>query len=162
MDAEVIAAIIGVCGLALSVVISFLVSHLTLRYNYKQLYAEHVSDNRMEWINIWRASLSKMLACADTMHEYGKPTTVTKNSAQVNNEELLRCYEDFYENRNNVIMRLNMEEDLHRLMFAALNNLNYEKSNPKYEAQREYIIDLAHRILKPEWERVKDESKGKR
>ena len=69
MPDEVIAAIIALAGVVLSVGISLMVSLLTRRYNYNQLFAETVSKNRMEWINVWRESVSTFLAIAEVLHE---------------------------------------------------------------------------------------------
>lgn len=43
---KIIAAIIALAGVILSVGISLMVSLLTRRYNYNQLFAETVSDSR--------------------------------------------------------------------------------------------------------------------
>ena len=60
-----------------------------------------------------------------------------------------------------ITSRLNMEEELHKIMFSAINTLDWSPSNGKFAAQREYILETARQILKPEWERVKHEAKGK-
>lgn len=150
--------LIGLLSAVIGAVVGALCTYFTLRFNYKSLYAQHVSDNRMQWINVWRESLSQMLACADTLHKCGNPQGCDAETKRA----LLHCYEDFCLNRNRVILRLNMTEDMHKLMFAALNTLNYQLNDGQYELERDYIIDLARKILKPEWERVKLESKGKR
>lgn len=46
-------------------------------------------------------------------------------------------------------------------MFAAIKQIDCSQNNTQFEAQREYIEELARKILKPEWERVKNEAQGK-
>ena len=54
-----------------------------------------------------------------------------------------------------------MDEELHVLMFAAINQIDF-KNCDDFVVKREYILELARKILKPEWERLKDEARGKR
>ena len=62
-----------------------------------------------------------------------------------------------------ITTRLNMTEELHVMMFGAINDLDYsEEDDKKFNAKCAYIEELARKILKPEWERVKEEAKGKR
>lgn len=160
MPDEVIAAIIALAGVILSVGISLMVSLLTRRYNYNQLFAETVSKNRMEWINVWRESVSTFLAIAEILHECntkGKGinacTTTNCNTCELQ-KEMLKA-------REMITTRLNMTEELHCLMFAAVKGLDYSSDNTEFPAQCEYIEELTRQILKPEWERVKTEARGK-
>ena len=148
----IIAAIIALAGVILSVGISLLVALLTRRYNYHHLFAETVSKNRMEWINVWRENISTFLALAETLHEcYKKGTSCALCELK---KEMLKA-------RAMITTRLNMTEELHCLMFAAIKQIDCSQSNTQFEAQREYIEELARKILKPEWERVKNEAQGK-
>ncbi len=144
----IIAATISLCGVVLSAVVSFIIGFGTNRYNYNKMFTETVSDRRMEWINIWRENISKFLACAETLHN--------KN---VNSEKSIEIYKEMLEARNMVISRLNNEEELHALMNKALMNFDYSAEN--FYEQRDYVLKLVRNILKPEWERVKNEAKGK-
>lgn len=150
MEAEVIAAIIALAGVILSTFIAWLTVHLTLRFNYKQLFAETVSKNRMEWINVWRENIAKFLSCAKILHNYKTPS-----------EFCLQCEKEMYEARVTVTSRLNLNEEKHKLLLATMLELNIKETEGRFNAQCEYIESLARDILKPEWERVKSEAKGK-
>lgn len=150
MPTEVISLITGFVG----AIIGYLLSLLTLRFNYHQLFAETVSKNRMEWINVWRENISIFLACAEALHKCDEVKCL----------EADKCKYLFEMNKARAMItsRLNMSEELHVLMGAAVNNLKYELEDDKFIAQRDYILELARQILKPEWERVKREAKGKK
>ena len=152
LSPEVTAAIIALSGVIVSVGISLLVALLTRRYNYHHLFAETVSKNRMEWINVWRENISTFLAIAETLHECCKKDTPC---------ELCELKKEMLKARAMITTRLNMTEELHCLMFAAIKQIDCSQSNTQFEAQREYIGELARKILKPEWERVKNEAQGK-
>ena len=66
MTSKIIAALLGA-------LIGSLIPFLTLQFNYRQLYAQTISTNRMDWINKWRENISKFLACA----EFYTTTTLT-------------------------------------------------------------------------------------
>lgn len=151
MTEELISGLIGAVAGAL---IGFIVSLLTLRFNYHQLFASTVSSNRMEWINVWRENISKFLACAEILH--------TKVRTNDNEKELLEYEKQLLEARAMIITRLNIKENDHVLMYGALTQIDYSPSSQNFYAQQTTIIELARKILKPEWERVKDEAKGKR
>ena len=53
-----------------------------------------------------------------------------------------------------------MGERLHDYMFAAINQVDFNDSK-SFPAKKEYILELARNILKIEWERVKEEARGK-
>lgn len=162
MNSETISALIALAGVVFSAIVSFIVSAAATRFNYKQLFAETVSKNRMEWINVWRENISTFLACAEILHE---PSSTTPSECAPprgrvpSNEEQTRFM--LYQARAMITSRLNMEEELHKIMFSAINTLDWSPSNGKFAAQREYILETARQILKPEWERVKHEAKGK-
>ena len=151
MTEELISGLIGAVAGAL---IGFIASLLTLRFNYHQLFASTVSSNRTEWINVWRENISKFLACAEILH--------TKVRTDDNEIELLEYEKELLEARAMVITRLNTKETDHVLMYGALTKIDYSPSSPSFYAQQVVIIELAQKILKPEWERVKNEAKGKR
>ena len=148
---EWVAALLGAIGGAL---LSFLASWLTLKFNYHQLFAETVSKNRMEWINVWRENISKFLACAEILQKCSLST-------ECDNCKIVEYKKEFYESRAMITSRLNMDEELHVLMFAAINQIDFKTPDSEFAAKREYILELARKILKPEWERVKKEAKGK-
>lgn len=165
MPDEVIAAIIALAGVILSVGISLMVSLLTRRYNYNQLFAETVSKNRMEWINVWRESVSTFLAIAEVLHKCKvvgtSVSTESANKANCNTCDICELKKEMLKARETITTRLNMTEELHCLMFAAIKGLDYSSKNTEFPAQCEYIEELTRQILKPEWERVKTEARGK-
>ena len=67
-----------------------------------------------------------------------------------------------YQAKSMIVSRLNLTEGNHVLMKASLDNFDYNDDEKTFIAKREYILELARQILKPEWERVKQEAKGKR
>ena len=139
MDSEVIAAFIALGGVILSVGISFIVSLWTRRYNYNQLFAETVSESRNKWLNEMRDSISTMLAEAQFPNP--KPRTFTKK---------------YWKTRNEVILRLNLNEPLHLMLKNEILNLD----NNGNKKTIENIISISQLLLKEEWEKVKKEAKG--
>lgn len=60
-----------------------------------------------------------------------------------------------------LVSRLNMNEALHVLFFAAINQIDYKKSPADFVAEREYVYEVARNLMKEEWECVKKEARGK-
>lgn len=131
--------------------IGSLVPFLTLRYNYRQLYAETVSKNRMDWINVWRENISVFLACAETL----------RNNCSCISDEILSIEKEMYQARGMVVSRLNLNEENHKAMLVLMDSFVVNCSEQDFANQREAILALARKILKPEWERVKNEARGK-
>lgn len=143
--------LIGLIGALIGAVLGFISSSLALRLGYHQLFAETVSKNRSEWINAFRANISKFLACSEMLYKSG--------------DTLPNCYayeKEMLEARALIITSLNTKEPEHRLMYGALTAINYSPENTKFYEQQVCILELAQKILKPEWERVKSEAKGKK
>ena len=70
-------------------------TYFTLRFSYKQLFAETVSKNRMDWINVWRENVSKFLACAEVLHDM-KPRENSKiNNCSLKADLKKEMFEDF-------------------------------------------------------------------
>ena len=153
MALETKAAYIALVGVMLSVFVTLIINLWQRRYNYHQLFAETVSKNRMDWINVWRENISKFLACAEILQK-------CQNAATCEQCKIVEYKKEFYESRVMITSRLNMSEELHVLMFAAINQISFETTDAEFVAKREYILELARQILKPEWERVKAEAKG--
>lgn len=152
MEPEVTAALIALGGVIVSVVLSAIIGFFNTRFGYNQLFAQTVSSNRMDWINVWRENISKFLACAEFLHNH-------------KDKKCKKCCEyekEMYQAKSMIISRLNMTEDLHCLMKASLDKFDYNTDDKTFEKKREYVLELARQILKPEWERLKDEAKGKR
>ena len=159
MPSEVAAALIALGGVALSALITIVFNAMQTRFHYKQLFAQTVSSNRMDWINVWRESISKFLACAELLILHS-PKCQGKERCEPC--KLIMYKKEFYESRGMITSRLNMNEELHVLMFAAVNRIDIEAPDEDFVAKREYILELERKILKIEWERVKSEARGKR
>lgn len=155
---EWLAALIGAI---IGALVSGVATYVTVRFNYRQLFAETVSKNRMDWINVWRENISKFLACAEMLRECKCPNKTASNGKLTTCREQMEYRKEFYESRAMITSRLNLNERLHVLMLAAINQIDFRLTDEEFVAKREYIIELARKILKPEWERVKDEAKGK-
>ena len=137
-------------------------SLLVNKFNYKQLFAQAVSSNRMDWINVWRESVSTFLACAEVLNcHYRECCTesVCKSSKEFP-KELLETKKEMLHARSMILSRLNLDEELHIQMMAAINNFSYNCCEREFVDQREVVLCLARKVLKPEWERVKSEAKG--
>ncbi len=152
---ELVAALIASGGVILSILASLLTAHLTLRFSYRQLFAETVSKNRMEWINVWRENISTFLACAEILHRSQSTTAFTQ-------ESINQYLQDMYKAQLMITSRLNMEEKLHKEIAATINGFSYTANNAQFTENKEEILDLARQILKIEWDRVKLEAQGKK
>ena len=146
----------GLLGALIGAALTFFASWLLLRFQYRQLFAQTVSSNRMEWINVWRENISVFLARAEILNRYNCC------AAKCKNKTLLTYEKELLEARNMITSRLNMNEELHKLMFKAINQISLQTPDKEFAPKREYILELAREILKPEWERVKNEARGKR
>lgn len=161
MSQEVISALIAVGGVLVSVLVSVVFGIISNRYNYNQLFAQTISNNRMDWINVWRENVSKFLACAEFLHKHND---VCSGRCQSFNE-CEKCYEyekEMYQAKSMIVSRLNLTEELHVLMKASIDNININDDDQTFRAKSEYVLEVARQILKPEWERLKDEARGKR
>lgn len=143
-------AICALVGAIAGAIIGFIASILTLRYNYKKLYAETVSNNRMEWINIWRENLAIFLSCARILHL----------RLDRNDKDIIDIKKQMYQAQYMITIRLNLAENSHQLIYAAILEIDTSQTNENFNAQCAFIEETARNILKPEWERVKDEAKG--
>lgn len=150
MSNEVIAAIIALCGVILSAAVSLVFGLANSKYNYRQLYAETVSANRMDWINVWRQNVSKFLACAEIIHKHS------------NCAKTLQFEKEMYEARAMIVSRLNLDENDHKLMYLLINSFAIHGSRQDFQKSKELLLSQARKILKNEWERVKREAKGKK
>lgn len=110
MKVEIIAAFIAVGGTFFTAIVTIGIYFFTRRYDYNRLFAETISTNRMEWINVWRENVSEFLAIAEEIHFSGS----------------IQCERSikYKTAKNMVLTRLNMGEELHRFMFQAVNALD--------------------------------------
>lgn len=153
MSDGITTALIALGGVFLSAFVSYLVSVKTTRYNYKQLFAETVSQSRNKWLNEMREYVSDMLA--------NKRREIYGNCNDNNCVEVCNKYDSC---KFQVIMRLNKSESDHRQLRAlieALDGFTATKGSLKeYELTEQAILEISTRIFKDEWEKVKIEAKG--
>lgn len=150
---EVIAALIALAGVLVSVLISLSLGLATRKYNYNQLFAQTVSQSRNIWLNEMREYISTLIANAKMLRN-GK-------CAQENRDE---CFQNYYKVREQIMLRLNLNEALHETL--KLNIVELDKMIDKtdlngFETIIDHIEELSQTILKEEWEKVKSEAKGK-
>lgn len=157
----------GLSGGAIGAILSFFISWRTLQFNYRQLFAETVSKNRMEWINVWRENIAIFLSRAQALRE--KEKRAPEECAclcclqKSDRDDSTSLETELYKARSMITMRLNMKEEPHIRMYGALMELDWKtKDDLDFKKQCERVELLAREILKPEWERVKKEAKGGR
>lgn len=155
MDSEVIAAIIALSGAILSIGISLIISLWTRRYNYNQLFAETVSESRNKWLNEMRGFISTMLAEVKNSCSLGKGKEICKNADYQFKSADTRTKE-YWKARNEIMLRLNLNEPLHLMLKNEILQLDNGKDNKTIEN----IISISQLLLKEEWEKVKKEAKG--
>ena len=161
MDSTIVAAMIALSGVIASTVITCIIAFGTRKYNYSQLFAETVSKNRMDWINIWRENLATFLSCARMIAYSGKRSSNIAHSKRrsSNKDDILK---EMYRARERIVLRLNMDEDDHCILYRLLMDSVWETINKaNIDKQCRLVEEQAREILKPEWERVKQEAKGK-
>lgn len=144
----------GLIGSLVGAALGFLASFLTLRLGYHQLFAETVSKNRSEWVNSFRENVSRFLSCAEIFH--------TRDKKKCDEERLLSYKKEMLEARALLITSLNTKEREHVLMYGALTAIDCSPENTRFYEQQLCITELAQKILKPEWERVKSEARGRK
>lgn len=138
------------CGI-IATVVSMITSNITTRFSYKQLFAETVSQSRNKWLNEMRGFISIMLT------EVQKPCS--NKNAQDNDSSSARHERtsDYWKARNEIMLRLNLNEPLHLMLKNEILNLD----NNSDEKTIENIIAISQTLLKEEWEKVKKEARGK-
>lgn len=174
MSPEVVSAIIGVCGVLVSVAISFLVSNLTLRYNYKHLYADVVSKSRNHWLDEMRANIAKMIAARYCMimskpqGANGQPQGANRQNKNTNAPIICnrwnrygKAFNDYYAARAEVLLRLNNREDLHADLHRLIYALDECNDHDECMALEVRILAVCEPLLKTEWDRVRREARGK-
>lgn len=164
-------AIIGLIGALIGSALTFIVGALTLRYNYLKLYAEMISSSRNEWINIWRDELSKFLSITDILRyevndKYKNNELKYKNNEKNTSERqyYLSLVKEYHISKKKILMRLNLNEKMHQEVYLLINKISYEKGldNKEYFKLKEVLLNVSRDLLKDEWERVKQEAKGRK
>lgn len=131
----------GFAGALIGALIGSVGTFFTLRYNYRHLFAETVSQSRNRWLNELRESLSTILFENATDGNGGKNPK-------------------FHIAKYQVLLRLNPKETKHLLLMQLINRLEHCQCDEK-EAIKQAILTTSESILKEEWMRVKREARGK-
>lgn len=135
----------GIFGAILGAGISF----LTLRYNYRDLYARNISANRMEWINNFREEISIVIA-------------TLRSSPDIDSQGYVFEAEKA---RAKLLTRLNMDiskigNEYNGVMANTLESIDFSNIPSNSKCIAENLVDLSRKILEPEWQRVKKEAGG--
>lgn len=141
--------------------ISLIGIFFTTKLSGVNIYAQTVSSNRMDWINVWRENLSKFIACVKMINSFN----VRISNSTITYSDISTVYIKMYESCNMVLLRLNLTEPAHVLLKKQiediLSELESKGNNQNMDKLLEELSNTARLILKPEWERVKKEAKGK-
>ncbi len=157
-------ALIGLLSAVIGVVVGALGTYFTLRFNYKSLYAQVVSQSRNNWLNEMRKYISQMLAAKKSELEY-----IVNQSANNNPSIIQDCRERYYNAKAEVLIRLNKNEDLPKKLEKEIKKIDklVKKAKPgnqtvisDFENKEKRIIDYCREYFKKEWERVKQEASG--
>lgn len=143
----------GVLGALLGAGVSF----LTLRYNYRDLYARSISTSRMEWINNFREEVSIIVA---TVRSFSDKKNNEKNDDNFNMHIL-----EAEKARAKLSLRLNLDtskpgNEYNRVMLEVLSDFDFRNPSSNDEQKVKILIDLSRKILEPEWKKVKREAEG--
>ena len=141
---------------ALGALIGAAISFLSLRYNYKDLYARNISTSRMEWINNFREEVAIIIA-----------TLRTSPSECETDKDGTNYIFEAEKARSKLLTRLNMNtsklgNEYNKVMADILNGIDFCNTPTNSDALAETIIDLSRKILEPEWKRVKREAGGRK
>lgn len=125
------------------------VTLLTLRFHYHDLYAKSISSNRMDWINNFREEISTIIACL-SFNDLGERAKYAYDAEKA---------------RAKLLTRLNMDttrlgNEYNEAMDTVLNSICFECGCTSQETVKR-LITLSRKILEPEWQRVKEEARGR-
>lgn len=130
-----------------------LYEYLTLQYNYNQLFAETVSKSRMEWIDNFRDELGTVLGTATFSYMF------------MSNVDRMKVLVEAEKARVKLLTRLNQDtsksgNEYNHVFAECLQKVDLSGSSCLRQADYDKMIELARKILEPEWQRVKREAKG--
>jgi len=116
----------------------------------QDIRAEVLSGNRQRWINTLRDSISEFVSLAVILH-----------TEKQNANDFLVTSQRFLQVRTQISLLINPKEDDHRELNDLLEQtvtsvLEPEKSKRQLPEVRPDIIIISQKILKREWERVKE------
>lgn len=158
-------ALSGLLGTLFGAGIALLGTMLTNKLGYKNLFAEVVSKNRMDWINNFREELSVFLGTAKFVHDC---CTNKGSSCMINCQNTGKCCElacNAERARVKLLTRLNQdiskEGNEYNKKFATLiSEFKIFNIDDDFIDKYNEIIKVARGILEPEWVKVKKEAKG--
>ena len=140
----------GLIGAAIGALVAWVGTLLTVKFQYKDMYSRTVSSNRMEWINNFREEIGIIVACLKT----------PASCAEIFEAEKARA---------KLLTRLNMDtsregNELNAVFSQHLEEIDFRSVNSQSESAEvtECLIILTRDILEPEWQRVKEEAKGRK
>lgn len=147
-------AVDTIIGAVLGGVIGFIASWLTLKYNYKRLFAETVSSNRMDWINKFRDEFAIIIGTIQILKNSEPPYSDYR-------ADILQAEQA----RMRLLTRLNMHterlgNEYNEVFAERLGSLSFYAPEQVSEDDIQKLIQLARKILESEWQRVKKEAKG--
>lgn len=136
---------------------------LTLRFNYNSLFAETVSKSRMKWINDFREEISTIIAMLDMECAACDKCKNIEDSCETSK----KCQNQFDAHKATAKLRTRLNLDIDRYgneynkaLDDILADLKFDGTDNALEV-KETLITLSRKILEPEWQRVKQEAKGK-
>lgn len=171
-------ALIGFLGAILGAGIALLGTMLTNKLGYKNLFAEVVSKNRMDWINNFREELSVFLGTAKLVHDlclkkcslcdetkYMDKMECCKPICNGEKAECCKLICDLEKARVKLLTRLNQDiskdgNEYNKKFATLINDFEVFSSKDNFPKKYNDIIDMARKILEPEWVKVKKEAKG--
>lgn len=142
----------GFFGAVLGGIISF----LTLRFNYKELYARTVSSNRMAWINKFREEVAIIAA------------TMKCGVNRINEDKnMSKIVYDAEKARARLLTRINMNinkngNEYNKVLSDILNDIDFSDTTHETQQRIDILLDISRKILETEWKRVKNEAGGKK
>ena len=144
---EISSAIIGAF-------VGFLSSLLFLRCDYRQLFAQTVSNSRMNWIDNFREEFSIFIGTAKYIKHREYFQTVTE-------DHIIQAEKS----RVKLLTRLNQNIDIignefNEVFAKKLNEIHLQDSSTITDEKIDMLISLSREILEPEWQKVKKEAKG--
>ena len=143
-------ALSGLLGTLLGAGIALLGTMLTNKLGYKNLFAEVVSKNRMDWINNFREELSVFLGNTPCGRERQGCCELACNAERARVKLLTRLNQD-----------ISKEGNEYNKKFATLiSEFKIFNIDDDFIDKYNEIIKVARGILEPEWVKVKKEAKG--
>lgn len=147
------------CGV-LGAFLGFLASALLLRFHYKQLFAQTVSQNRMDWINHFREEFGTVIGYAEMKGTKNLAEKVRKHRCEeLRDSSVLEAEKA----RAKLLTRLNLNtgklgNEYNAVFEERLKKIDFSKGATRKEIDE--LIDISRKILEFEWNRVKEEAKG--